>query len=171
MEKHILSVLVQNHAGVLSKVVGLFSRRGFNIDSLAVGKTHDPAYSRITILAEGDVTTARQIRKQLEKLVPVEMVRHIRDCDAVTSELCLVKVVAERGTRSEIMQIADIFRAKIIDVSHRTLTIEITGHTSKVEALLRLLEPFGLIELSRTGMVALERGERNIYASDAADDI
>lgn len=164
MEKHILSVLVQNHAGVLSKVVGLFSRRGFNIDSLAVGKTHDPAYSRITIIAEGDEKTAMQIRAQLEKLVPVEMVRRIEDADAVSSELCLVKVVAERGSRSEIMQVADIFRAKIIDVSHWTLTIEITGHTSKIEALLNMMEPFGIIELSRTGTVALERGEKNIYA-------
>lgn len=163
MEKHILSVLVQNHAGVLSKVVGLFSRRGFNIDSLAVGKTHDPAYSRITIIAEGDELTVEQIMRQLEKLVPVEMIRRIEKEEAVASELCLVKVVAERGSRSEIMQIVDIFRAKIVDVSHRTLTIEITGHTSKVEALLNLMEPFGIIELSRTGTVALERGEKSIY--------
>ena len=92
------------------------------------------------------------------------MVRRIEDADAVSSELCLVKVVAARGSRSEIMQVADIFRAKIIDVSHRTLTIEITGHTSKIEALLNMMEPFGIIELSRTGTVALERGEKNIYA-------
>lgn len=165
MEKHILSILVQNHAGVLSKVVGLFSRRGFNIDSLAVGKTHDPTYSRITIIAEGDELTVEQIMRQLEKLVPVEMIRRIDKEEAVASELCLVKVAAERGSRSEIMQVADIFRAKIVDVSHRTLTIEITGHTSKVEALLNLMEPFGIIELSRTGTVALERGDKSIYMS------
>ncbi|MBR5478895.1 MAG: acetolactate synthase small subunit [Clostridia bacterium] len=163
MEKHILSVLVQNKAGVLSKVVGLFSRRGFNIDSLAVGETHDPAYSRITIITSGDEKTAMQIIRQLEKLTPVEMVRRLDDHASVSSELCIVKVVAERGERSEIMQIVDIFHARIIDVSHRTITIEMTGKTDRVEALLNMVEPFGIIELSRTGSVALERGEHNIY--------
>lgn len=163
MEKHILSVLVENKAGVLSKVVGLFSRRGFNIDSLAVGETHDPAYSRITIITSGDEKTAVQIIRQLEKLTPVVMVRQLDDSASVSSELCLVKIVAERGERSEIMQIVDIFHARIVDVSHRTITIEMTGKTDRVEALLNMVEPFGIIELSRTGSVALERGERNIY--------
>ena len=163
MEKHILSVLVQNKAGVLSKVVGLFSRRGFNIDSLAVGETHDPAFSRITIITSGDEKTAMQIIRQLEKLTPVEMVRRLDEHASVSSELCIVKVVAERGERSEIMQIVDIFHARIIDVSHRTITIEMTGKNDRVEALLDMVEPFGIIELSRTGSVALERGEHNIY--------
>lgn len=163
MEKHILSVLVENKAGVLSKVVGLFSRRGFNIDSLAVGETHDPAYSRITIITSGDEKTAVQIIRQLEKLTPVVMVRQLDDSASVSSELCLVKIVAERGERSEIMQIVDIFHARIVDVSHRTITIEMTGKTDRVEALLNMVEPFGIIELSRTGSVALERGEHNIY--------
>lgn len=163
MEKHILSVLVQNKAGVLSKVVGLFSRRGFNIDSLAVGETHDPAFSRITIITSGDEKTAMQIIRQLEKLTPVEMVRRLDEHASVSSELCIVKVVAERGERSEIMQIVDIFHARIIDVSHRTITIEMTGKTDRVEALLDMVEPFGIVELSRTGSVALERGEHNIY--------
>ena len=163
MEKHILSVLVENKAGVLSKVVGLFSRRGFNIYSLAVGETHDPAYSRITIITSGDERTAIQIIRQLEKLTPVVMVRQLDDTASVSSELCLVKIVAERGERSEIMQIVDIFHARIVDVSHRTITIEMTGKTDRVEALLNMVEPFGIIELSRTGSVALERGEQNIY--------
>lgn len=163
MQKHILSVLVENKAGVLSKVVGLFSRRGFNIASLAVGETHDPAYSRITIIAEGDERTVEQIMGQLEKLVSVVMIKRLEAEQSVESELCLIKVVAEKETRSEIIQIVDIFRAKIIDVSPRSLTIEITGHTSKIEALLRIIEGFGIIELARTGIVSLERGEHCIY--------
>ena len=164
-EKHILSVLVENKAGVLSKVVGLFSRRGFNIASLAVGETQDPKFSRITIIADGDERTVDQIMRQLEKLVPVVMVKRLDKKQAVESELCLVKVCANKDTRSEILQIVDIFRAKISDVSPRSLTIEITGHQSKIEALLNIIEGFGIIELSRTGVVALQRGERNIYES------
>ncbi|MCH5185665.1 MAG: acetolactate synthase small subunit [Oscillospiraceae bacterium] len=158
MEKYILSVLVENHAGVLSKVAGLFSRRGFNIDSLAVGITQDPTVSRITIEVTGDENTVEQISKQLNKLIDVIKIKTLRNNDAVKRELVLVKVRTTSKNRSEIVQIIDIFRANIIDLSPNTVTAQITGGDSKINAFLEMLESFGIEEISRTGMVALERG-------------
>lgn len=158
MEKHILSVLVENHAGVLSKVTGLFSRRGFNIDSLAVGITRDPTISRITIEVTGDENTIEQISKQLNKLIDVIKIKTLKKNDVVKRELVLVKIRTSSKNRSEVVQIMDIFRANIVDLSQTTVTAQITGDDSKINAFLEMLEPFGIEEMSRTGMIALERG-------------
>lgn len=158
MEKHILSVLVENHAGVLSKVTGLFSRRGFNIDSLAVGITRDPTISRITIEVNGDENTIEQISKQLNKLIDVIKIKTLKKNDVVKRELVLVKIRTSSKNRAEVVQIMDIFRANIVDLSQTTVTAQITGDDSKLNAFLEMLEPFGIEEMSRTGMIALERG-------------
>lgn len=160
--KYILSVLVENHAGVLSKVTGLFSRRGFNIDSLAVGVTQDETVSRITIEVSGDDATVEQVSKQLNKLVDVIKIKTLKGNEAVKRGLVLVKIKTSAKTRSEVVQIADIFRANIVDVSQTTVTAEITGSDSKVDAFLEILEPFGIEEIARTGMIALERGANTL---------
>lgn len=166
MAKHTLSVLVENHAGVLSRVAGLFSRRGFNIDSLAVGITEDPAVSRMTIVVDGDEYVVEQVGKQLNKLVDVIKIKQLDDHDSVSRELALIKVAANAGTRSEIMQIVEVFRAKIVDISKNTLTIEISGGLDKVAALEDMLKQFGIKEIVRTGMIALERGNKYIAAGE-----
>jgi acetolactate synthase I/III small subunit len=158
MDRYVLSALVQNHAGVLSRVSGLFSRRGYNIDSLTVGETQDPGVSRMTIVVRGDEATIEQIQKQLEKLVEVGAVRLLDSSKAVYRELAMVKVAANDESRPDIIQIAGIFRARIIDVSAETLTVEVTGDQSKIDGLIELLHPFGIREMARTGIAALERG-------------
>jgi len=163
MAKYTLSVLVENHPGVLTKVSGLFSRRGFNIDSLAVGTADVPGTSRMTIVVDGDESTVDQVSKQLEKLVDVRTVKVLDSSNSVSRELVLIKVRADKGKRSDIVQIVDIFRAKIIDVSPDALTVEITGDVDKIEALIAMLEEYGIIELVRTGLIALERGKSNIH--------
>lgn len=162
MNKYILSVLVENHAGVLSKVTGLFSRRGFNINSLAVGVTQDETVSRITIEVSGDETIVEQISKQLNKLIDVIKIKTLKEDEAVKRSLVLVKVKTGAKTRSDIVQIADIFRASIVDVAPTTLTAEIIGSDSKINAFLEMLEPYGIEEIARTGMVALERGANTL---------
>ncbi|HHX17279.1 MAG TPA: acetolactate synthase small subunit [Clostridium sp.] len=166
MGKHILSVLVENHAGVLSRVVGLFSRRGFNIDSLAVGVTENPEVSRITIVVDGDEYIVEQVSKQLNKLVDVIKIKRLQKDESVERELVLMKVEANASTRSEIVQIVKIFRANIIDVSKDTLTIEISGSTNKVLALEDMLKQFGIKEIVRTGTIALERGNKYIRVNN-----
>jgi acetolactate synthase-1/3 small subunit len=166
MGKHILSVLVENHAGVLSRVVGLFSRRGFNIDSLAVGVTENPEVSRITIVVDGDEYIVEQVSKQLNKLVDVIKIKRLQKDESVERELVLMKVEADASTRSEIVQIVKIFRANIIDVSKETLTIEISGSTNKVSALEDMLRQFGIKETVRTGTIALERGNKHIRVNN-----
>lgn len=158
--KHILSVLVENHAGVLSKVAGLFSRRGFNIHSLTVGTTEDKNISRMTIIVDGDKHLIEQITKQLNKLVDVIKIKQLNAEDTVSRELILIKVSATSETRNEIIQIVDIFRAKIVDISEKTLTIEMTGKEDKISALTDMLKSFGILELARTGSVSLERGNQ-----------
>jgi acetolactate synthase-1/3 small subunit len=158
MDRYVLSALVQNHAGVLSRVSGLFSRRGYNIDSLTVGETQEPGVSRMTIVVRGDEATIEQIQKQLEKLVEVGAVRRLESGKAVYRELALIKVAASQESRPAIVQIASIFRARIVDVSNATLTIEVTGDQGKVDGLIELLAPYGICELARTGIAALERG-------------
>ena len=155
--RHTISVLVQNKFGVLTRVAGLFSGRGYNIDSLNVAPTHDPKISRMTIVTRGDDTTIDQIVRQLEKLVESIEVRDFRDGEYIDRELVLVKVSVTPQTRAEIMQITDIFRAKIVDVQHKNLTIEVTGDEQKVEKFIELMEPFGILDLTRTGKVALPR--------------
>lgn len=162
MPKHLLSVLVQNHAGVLSRVSGLFSRRGFNIDSLAVGVTEDPEVSRITIVVDGDEYIVDQVTKQLNKLVDVLIVKRLGKSDSVSRELALIKVIATTQTRAEIIQIVEIFRAKIVDVSKSTLTIEASGSSDKVSALEDMLKQYGIVEIVRTGTIGIERGNKYI---------
>lgn len=170
MAKHILSVLVENHAGVLSRVSGLFSRRGFNIESLAVGITENPEISRMTIVVEGDEYTVEQVSKQLNKLINVIRVKKLENFDSVKRELALIKVNATAATRSEIVQIVEIFRANIIDVSKDTLTIEVSGDEDKVGALENMIKPFGIKEIVRTGIIALERGTKHIKADNNKDN-
>ena len=165
MGKHVLSVLVENHAGVLSRVSGLFSRRGFNIDSLAVGVTENPEISRITIVVDGDEYVVEQVSKQLNKLIDVIKIKQLDKSESISRELALIKVKATATTRSEIIQIVGIFRANIVDVSKSTLTIEISGGTEKVAALEDMLKQFGIKEIVRTGTIAIERGNRIIKAN------
>ncbi|MGE5528743.1 MAG: acetolactate synthase small subunit [Patescibacteria group bacterium] len=158
--KHTLSVLVVNQPGVLARVAGLFSRRGYNIDSLAVGKTEDPEISRMTIVVDVDAedeVTLEQITKQLYKLIDVIKINDITTAEMVERELMLIKVNAPSNSRAEILQIVDIFRGKVVDVSDKALIVEATGAQEKVEALLAMLKPFGLKELARTGKVAMVR--------------
>ena len=155
--RHTLSVLVENKFGVLTRISGLFSGRGFNIDTLNVAPTQDPTQSRMTVVVKGDDNTLEQITKQLNKLVDVIKVHDFRDGEYVDRELVLIKVGADTKTRPEIMQICDIFRAKIVDVAHKTLAIEITGDESKISAFLELMEPFGIRDITRKGKVAMPR--------------
>ena len=159
-----LSVLVENSAGVLSQVTRLFTRKGYNIESLAVGVTNDPNISRITIILKGTDKMTTLLESQLAKLLPVISVRRLTDTDAIYREFFLIKVKAEtRDARDEIIQIANIFRASIVDMSKNTLMLQISGDASKADAIIKLLSEFGIMEMSRTGMIALERGENTIY--------
>ncbi len=164
MEKYTLSVLVEDNSGVLAKVVGLFSRRGFNIHSLAVGVTNIEGVSRITIEVIGDELTVEQISKQLNKLVDVIKIKVSKSDELVKRGLLLVKVKISPKTRGEVIQIADIFRANIVDVSQSTLTAELTGNDSKLDAFLEILQPYGIEETAMTGMIALERGTNVLKA-------
>ena len=155
--RHTISVLVENKFGVLTRVAGLFSGRGYNIDSLNVAPTHDPTASRMTIVTRGDDATVEQIVKQLNKLPDVIKVVDFGEGDYVDRELVLVKVAVDSKARAEVMQITDIFRAKIVDVQAKTLSIEITGDESKVEKFIELMKAFGVLDLTRTGRVALPR--------------
>jgi acetolactate synthase-1/3 small subunit len=155
--RHTISVLVENKFGVLTRVAGLFSGRGYNIDSLNVAPTMDPNISRMTIVTHGDDATLEQINKQLNKLVNVIALTDFREGEYVDRELVMLKVSANSKNRSEVMQITDIFRAKIIDVAPKSLTIELTGSESKVEKFITLMQSFGVLELTRTGKVALPR--------------
>ncbi len=155
--QHTISILVENKFGVLTRVAGLFSGRGYNIDTLNVGPTQDPALSRMTVVTHGDDATLEQIVKQLNKLPNVLKVQSFQEGEYVDRELVLAKVKVDSASRAEVMQITDIFRAKIVDVQPRTLTIEITGSSSKVEKFLDLMKTFGVVELTRTGQVAMPR--------------
>lgn len=163
IRRYVLSVLVQNTSGVLSKVTGLFSRRGYNIRSLSVGETHDPQVSRITIEMVGDEAVLEQIQKQLNKLVDVITIKGLRSSTSVYKELILVKVKAPDKKRANIIELCDIFRTKIVDISKDTMIIELTGSPEKNKALLDLLAEYGIIEMSRTGITALERGESSLH--------
>jgi acetolactate synthase-1/3 small subunit len=164
MERYTLSVLVENQAGVLSRVVGLFSRRGFNIHSLSVGTTQDDSVSRITIEVNGDAQTVEQVSKQLSKIVEVIKIKTLRDHEIVKRGLALVKVRVTPKTRSEVIEMTTVFRANIVDISPNTLTVEITGHDRKIGAFIDLVEPYGIEEISCTGMTALERGANTLKA-------
>ena len=155
--RHTISVLVENKFGALTRIAGLFSGRGYNIDTLNVAPTQDPSASRMTIVTRGDDATLEQIVKQLNKLVDVLKVIDFRDGEYVDCELALVKVAVDSMSRAEVMQITDIFRAKIVDVQPKTVTIEITGSEDKVEKFIDLMRAFGIVDLTRTGKVAMAR--------------
>ena len=157
MNQQILSVLVNNHPGLLSKVSGLFSRRNFNIESLAVGVCEVPGCSRITIVVNGDEDRIDQVIKQLDKLIDVLKIESLPERQSVQRELILVKVEAVSTKRAEVLQMAEVFRAKVIDVATASLTLELTGQTDKIEAFIRLMEPFNILQIVRTGLVAMPR--------------
>lgn len=156
--RHTISALVKNEFGVLSRVAGLFSARGFNIESLTVAETLDPRFSRMTIVTEGNDQIVEQILKQLRKLIDVIKVFDLTGKDFVERELALIKVSAEDRTRAEVLRITDIFRGKVVDVTSKTFTVEVTGSEEKLQALINLLKPFGIREIVRTGKVAIQRG-------------
>ncbi len=160
MNKKVLSVLVDNTSGVLNRVAGLFSRRGYNIDSLTVGETENPLYSRMTIVVTGDDTILEQIVKQISKLEDVKRVDVLEPSGSVTRELILVKIKANATERPQVMAITEIFRANIVDVAKDSVMIEITGSQSKLSAFLSLVEDYHILELVRTGITGLSRGEK-----------
>jgi acetolactate synthase-1/3 small subunit len=156
--RHVLSALVQNVPGVLSHIAGMLASRGYNIDSLAVGETETPHLSRMTFVVVGDDRVLEQVRKQLEKIVTVVRVDDVSSTDYVERDLMLIKVAAPPGPRSEIRELVDIFRGRIVDVASEVVMIEISGQERKIEAFIELMRPFGIIELSRTGRIAMVRG-------------
>lgn len=162
MKRYVLSVLVENHSGVLSRVSGLFSRRGYNIDSLSVGVTEDPGISRMTIVVKGDKYIVEQIKKQLNKLIDVIKVIELKPDSSVYRELILIKVATTTKQRAEVIEIVNVFRGRVVDVVSESLIVELTGDESKIEALINMLEPYGIKEIIRTGLTALERGNKVI---------
>ena len=164
MEQRILSILVDNTAGVLSRVAGLFSRRGYNIDSLTVGVTADPKFSRMTVVCSGDELILEQITKQLEKLVDVRDIKVLAPGNSVNRELILVKIKAGVAERQNVISIADVFRAKIVDIGKDSLIVELTGDKSKLEAFISLLEGYEILELARTGLTGLSRGADDVLS-------
>jgi len=162
--RHTIAVIVENKSGVLTRIAGLFSRRSFNIDGLSVGATDNPESSRMTITVEGDDEVLEQVIKQLSKLINVIRVSELAPAESVERELAIIKVTADKDSRSEIMQIVNIFRAKIIDVSARSMIIEVTGDEEKINAIVQLLRQFGIKEMARTGKVSMIRGARVIKA-------
>lgn len=160
--QYTLSILVENQAGVLSKITGLFSRRGYNIDSLAVGPTNDTKVSRITIVADGDEYVVEQIEKQLNKLIPVIKVKRLNESDFISRELVLIKVHCPAAKRSEIILTAEIMQAKIVDVAQSCVTVEYCENASRVNTLIDLLKPYGIREIVRTGTVAIDRGTASV---------
>lgn len=168
--RHILAVLVENNPGVLTRIAGLFSRRGYNIDSLTVGRTENQNISRMTIVVEGDDLVLEQVTKQLHKLIDVIKINDITSEQYVDRELVLIKVGAEPTNRGEILQIVDIFRARIVDIGRRTLIIECTGDEGKTNAVIESLKPFGIKELVRTGKVAMLRGQKFTSINENRED-
>lgn len=164
MSRHVLSVLVSNHSGVLSRVSGLFSRRGFNIDSLSVGETENPEISRMTLVAHGDDLIIDQIIKQLDKLHDVLYIKQLKKSEATLKELALIKVSATNATRVEIIGIIDIFNATIVDAATEALTVEVTGDAHEIDTFITMVEPYGLKEMTRTGVIALQKGNHDIQS-------
>lgn len=162
MNRHVLSVLVENQSGVLSRVSGLFSRRGYNIDSLSVGETEDPKVSRMTIVVQGDSYILEQIKKQLNKLIDVIKIVEMNTQQSVFRELALIKINTTMENRASVIEIVSIFRANIVDVANDTLTVEMTGDESKIDAFINLMQSYGIAEIVRTGLTAIERGNRQI---------
>lgn len=168
--KHIVSMLVENRQGVLARIAGLFSGRGYNLDSITVGVTADPSVSRITLACLGDDAVVEQIKKQLNRLIDVIRVTDLTGLPALHRELLLIKVSARGGQRGEIFQVADVFKAQVMDVGFDTMSLELTGSTDKIDDFIALLQPYGLIEMARSGVVSLERG-RKIAPARAARSV
>ncbi|HET7387162.1 MAG TPA: acetolactate synthase small subunit [Nocardioidaceae bacterium] len=162
MSRHTLSVLVENKPGVLARIAGLFSRRGYNIDSLAVGPTEHPEVSRMTIVVNVEDSPLEQVTKQLNKLVEVIKIVELEQSASVARELLLVKVKADAETRGRVLETVQLFRAKVVDVATDAVTVEVTGNSDKLEAFMKVLEPFGVRELVQSGMVAIGRGGRSV---------
>lgn len=160
--KHTLAILVENKSGVLTRVAGLFSRRGFNIESLAVGVTDNPEISRMTIVVSGDDHVLEQVIKQLNKLIDVIRVSDLEPGETIERELALFKVKVDKSNRSEVMQIVDVFRAQIVDVGVKSLIVGVTGTNDKIDAIEKLLRGFGIVEVVRTGTVAMNRGAKTV---------
>jgi len=165
-QRYVIAILVDNAPGILTRVASMFNRRGFNIDSLTVSETENPKYSRITISLTGDQSIAKQIIKQLNKLYNVKEVEVMEKEASVYRELALIKLRNAKETRQEILSAVDIFRSKIVDFSPETLCVEITGETSKIEAFISLVEPLGILEMCRTGVVAIERGSNMLNSEN-----
>ena len=166
MRKQVYSLLVDNNPGVLSRIAGLFSRRGYSIDSITAGMTADSRFTRITVIATGDELILEQIEKQVRKLVDVREIKVLKNDESVYRELMLVKVRTNTQQRSEVISVADIFRAKVVDVESESLMIELTGNQSKLEAFLNLLDGYEILELARTGITGLSRGSKDITYFD-----
>ncbi len=166
--KHIISMLVENHQGVLARIAGLFSGRGYNLESITVGATVDPTVSRLTLACLGDDAVVEQIKKQLNRLIDVIKVLDLTDSPALHRELALVKVSARGRSRADVIQVADVFKAQVMDMGVDTMTLEITGSSDKIEDFVALLAPFGLVELARSGVVSLERGKKARQAAAGA---
>lgn len=164
--RYVLSILVENRSGVLRRVAGLFSRRGYNIESLTVAETEDRGISRITAVVSGDLLVVDQIMKQMAKLVEVIRISLLGTQEAVYRELVLIKVETTPQTRGEILEIVGIFRAKVVDVDASSIVVEVIGHGKKLEAAIEMLEPFGIIEMVRTGLAAMERGNKQFKSED-----
>lgn len=162
MRRQVYSLLVDNNPGVLSRIAGLFSRRGYSIDSITAGMTADPRYTRITVVTTGDELILSQIEKQVRKLEDVVEIKLLKDADSVCRELIMVKIKVDASRRPEVVSVADIFRAKIVDVEEECLTIELTGTQSKLDAFLNLLNSYEILELARTGITALSRGIKDV---------
>lgn len=156
--KHVLSILVENKSGVLTRIAGLFARRGFNIETLTVGPTDDGQVSRVTLTVDGALHPIDQVTKQLHKLINVLKIRDLEPSDTVSRELAMFKISADGAQRGELMQITEIFRGKVVDVTKRSVILEVTGTTEKIEAFESMVRPFGLIEMMRTGEIAISRG-------------
>lgn len=164
MGRHILSVFVRNQYGVLARISSMFRRRGFNIDTLTVGETENPDYSRMTVTFVGDTAIKNQIIRQLDKMPDVVRITELLKSESVSRELVLIKIRNSKDTRQDIMSVVDIFRAKIVDYGTDAMTIEITGETSKIDAFVELVKEFGIIEMCRTGIVSLQRGSDSILS-------
>lgn len=158
--KHIISLLVENHQGVLARISGLFSGRGYNLESITAGITMDPSVSRITLACTGDDSVVEQIKKQLNRLIDVIKVNDLTDVPALHRELMLIKVNAKGRQRGEIFQVADVFKAQVMDVGHETMSVELTGSPEKIDDFTALLQPYGIVEVARSGVVSMERSRK-----------
>jgi acetolactate synthase-1/3 small subunit len=158
--RHVISTLVQNQPGVLAHVAGMFAARGFNIDSLVVGRTEDPSLSRMTIVVVGDNRVLEQVRKQLGKLIPVVKIRDYQEVDYVERDLMLIRVHVSPERRPEVLSLVDLFRARVVDVARKSVMIELSGPEDKLEAFTDLVRPYGIVELARTGVIAMPRGQK-----------